>query len=170
MSIWKKTKKNFLKLYNRLNKRNCITLIKYENLVSDTEHELKKLCSNLKVNFEKEMLNFHKDKLTIKNAKKIDNWSNLSNPILSSNYNKFKNELEDWEIKFIEHECCELLNNFNYELEFKSSDKLNDTIKFKIDEQENLFLNMKKNNLSPKEQEIRSKRQRAINQIIGRKL
>ena len=66
-------------------------------------------------------------------------------------------------------------NKFNNSITNRVSETKNidlelDTIKFKIDEQENLFLNVKKNNLSPKEQEIRSKRQKAINQIIGRKL
>ena len=63
----------------------------------DFESELKKICDQLYINYSDEMLNFYKDKLTIKNAIKIENWSNLSKPVIKNNYNKFKDELNDWE-------------------------------------------------------------------------
>ena len=170
IEVWKEDQIKFLKHYNKLNKLGRGILIKYENLISNPESELKKICEHIGIDYNNKMLTFYKDKLTIKNAIKIENWNNLSKPVIKNNYNKFKDELNDWEIQYIEYHCSELMQLFDYEFELKPISSLNKKLCEKIEKQENLYNKHNHQEISKKEQEVRNKRQLAIKQILNRKL
>ena len=170
VEVWKNDQINFLKHYKKINELDRGILIKYENLIINPESELKKICEQLNINYNDEMLNYYKDKLTIKNAIKIENWNNLSKPVIKNNYNKFKDELNDWEIQYIEYQCRELMQLFDYEFELKPIRTLNKKVCEKIEKQENLYSKHNHQKISKEEQEVRNKRQLAINQILNRKL
>ena len=170
VEVWKNDQINFLKHYKNFSELGRGIYIKYENLIINPESELKKICEQLYINYNDEMLNYYKDKLTIKNAKKIENWNNLSKPVLKNNYNKFKDELNDWEIQYIEYHCRELMQLFDYEFELNPIRTLNKKVYEKIEKQENLYNKQDHKKISKEEQEVRINRQLAINQILKRKL
>ena len=170
VEVWKNDQINFLKHYKNFNELGRGIFIKYENLIINPENELKKICEQLFINYNDEMLNYYKDKLTIKNAKKIENWNNLSKPVLKNNYNKFKDELKDWEIQYIEYHCRELMQLFDYEFELNPIRTLNKKVYEKIEKQESLYNKQDPQKISKEEQEVRNNRQLAINQILKRKL
>ena len=59
---------------------------------------------------------------------------------------------------------------FDYEFELKPIRTLNKKVCEKIEKQENLYYKHNHQKISKEEQEVRNKRQLAINQILKRKL
>ena len=102
---WKEDQQQYLKI-TELEKANFKSVtLKYENLVSDTENQLKKFLKNVNLDFQEEMIHLEKDKLTQKNAGQQKAWENLSKPVMKDNFNKFEKELTTQEIRFIEAIC-----------------------------------------------------------------
>ena len=168
--VWKKDQEEFLKLYGYLFDYDRILLLRYEDLLSNTENELKKICKFLNKKFSSKMLDFHKDKLTIKNANRILDWKNLSKPVLKNNSKKFIKELSDWEIKYLEYECFELLDYFGYKNMYEKQINLDSNINELIKDQEKIYLKQTLNNLKPEEQEIRKNRLKILRKILDRKM
>lgn len=116
---WKNDQQNYLKILALENNENNIVSIKYEDLVSDTEKKLKPILNMLNLNFEAGMLEMGKDDLTNKNAKQQKAWENLSKPVMTDNFNKFKIELSQEEIMNIEAICYFEMVELGYEPEYK---------------------------------------------------
>ena len=89
-------------------------VVRYEDLVSDSEKSLRKICKLLGLEYSEEMLAFHKNQLTQDNAGKNPLWKNLSKEVMSDNFNKFKKELTAFEIAAIEVTCWSTLRYFGY--------------------------------------------------------
>ena len=64
--------------------------------------------------YSEQMLRFHETPRTVKNAERIDAWSNLGEGVLSNNYAKDPKVLTDEEIRYIELRCFDLMNLFGY--------------------------------------------------------
>lgn len=90
-------------------------LVRYEDLVANTEASLRRICDLLEIPFSEKMLEFHNSKLTQDNAAKNPLWKNLAREVMSDNFNKFKKELTEDEIAAIEYTCWPLLKFFGYE-------------------------------------------------------
>lgn len=89
-------------------------VVRYEDLVADSEKSLRKICNLLEIDYSADMLAFHKNELTQDNADKNPLWKNLSKEVMSDNFNKFKKELTAGEIAAIEVTCWSLLRYFGY--------------------------------------------------------
>lgn len=117
---WKVDQQNMLKTHDTLQSMSILTT--YEKLITDTESELKKIIGFLGLSYEPEMLDFHKDELTQKNAKQQKAWKNLSKSVISNNKNKYREELSEQEIKYIEKICYYEMMYLGYSPEFDLSD------------------------------------------------
>ncbi len=87
---------------------------RYEDLISDPETVLKRLCEFLNLSFEKGMLDFHKNESTNKDASARKGWGNLSKTILTDNKEKYREGLSRSEIVWLEHNLRPHLQIFNY--------------------------------------------------------
>lgn len=142
--------------------------ISYEDLVQDSESTLRSICDKMGIPFSDEILNFFKDENTIKNAKKIKNWDNLSKPVLKNNSRKFLKELTAEEISYIEYLTKDLMEELAYEAinptisedEFR---RISTELESKEDDKQKITL-------TEEEETLRSKRMKVIQTIINRKL
>ncbi|MFC0525420.1 sulfotransferase [Pontibacillus salicampi] len=111
---WKKDQVQFLKDFSFLQGK--ALLIKYEDLISQTEETLIKVCNFFNMPYHEEMNNFYQDKLTTLNANNNEAWSNLSVGVMKDNREKYKAELTSTEIKCIEKICYPEMKVLQYEL------------------------------------------------------
>jgi hypothetical protein len=98
---WKIANKKIEKLSKKY--PNQYYLLKYEELVSDSEQEIKKICTFLNVSFQESMLNFHqaKDKVLKDFSKKeIDKYhSSLYQPINTRKVGIWKKKMRERNVK-----------------------------------------------------------------------
>jgi len=116
--LWKKEQEICIRLYKNSKFKNTIFLLKYENLLENPKKEIRKLCEFIDEPFEDEMLNFHRGSTSKILSKKSQVWMNLSKPILSNNYKKYKSGLKPKQIQIIEGMNHRIMKYFDYECEF----------------------------------------------------
>lgn len=90
--------------------------VKYEDLVQAPNDEIRDLCAFLDVEVVDEMLSHHEREEAEHMADNAHMFENLSKPIMSDNYGKFRDELSDEEIGIVEKVAREALDYFGYEL------------------------------------------------------
>lgn len=122
-NVWNKDQTRSLIDYFNLKGSGGIHLVKYEDLVSDARKELMAICKFLDLEFEEGMLGYHSGKNEENMSKATDNWKNLSKPLLKDNFNKFKTQLSENEIKYIEYLNYELMTYLGYRPEYDKVDK-----------------------------------------------
>ncbi len=111
---WKKDQTFAKKLLTQIAPERSF-MLRYEDILTEPEKEIKRLCDFLGVEFEEEMLAFQKNSLTEKNAQKTKDWENLNKPLMKSNFNKYKKELSEDEICYVEAICGDEMDFFGYE-------------------------------------------------------
>lgn len=105
-----------LQFQDKYNKSQHV-IVKYEDLALEPEKTVKELCLGLNIEFEPQML----DTQQFKN-KKGEVWSGNSifeskiNGFSSSSINKWKTQLQDWELLITQFCLEEVMNSFSYEL------------------------------------------------------
>lgn len=119
---WKKDQSESIKAYGYLKDLDKIILIKFEDLLKNTEKEIRKICEFLEVDFTNKMFEFYKSDLVKENCQNRPGWQDLPKPIMHDNYNNYKTKLSDIEVKYIEAFCEEEMKFFNYEKEFDSEE------------------------------------------------
>ena len=115
---WQKDQQNSLKNYNELVKRRQAYLIKYEDLISDAEKYTCEIINFLGLPHDSNIINFHQDELTKKNATMQKAWNNLSHGVIKDNKRKYLNELDEQEIKIIEKICYFEMQYLGYACEY----------------------------------------------------
>jgi hypothetical protein len=165
---WKADQGQNLTLYAHLKESDRIILTQYEDLVSNPERELKHLCSFLNLAYTDEMLDYHNNQLTIDNAQRLQNWRNLQEPILKSNFDKYKQALSPLEIQYIEALCETEMGYLGIEAEYELTDDL-ESLERQLDEYEST-LSFEGATLTPEEMTIRQNRLDVIKRIINRRL
>jgi hypothetical protein len=91
---------------------------RYEDLVSEPQAVLTALCGFLNLDFESSMLDFHVTDDAVKLSQSTGARGNLSKPLMSSNFGKYKNQLSKPEIVMVETYLGDLIKRFGYELDF----------------------------------------------------
>ncbi|MDK2772953.1 MAG: sulfotransferase [Flavobacterium sp.] len=119
-NIWQKNQSETLKLYQQFPDK--ILWVKYEDLISNQEQELMRICDFLDVDFEEGMVDYHKKKISQENAAQTDNWKNLNQSIIKNNSKKYLKALRKEQIQFIEYVCKNEMEALNYDLEFSIID------------------------------------------------
>jgi hypothetical protein len=166
--VWKNDQKGSLELYGFLQDAEKIILVRYKDLVSKPEIELRRICNFLLIPYNPSMLEFYKNDLTIKNSERIRGWHNLQRPIISNNFAKYRTMLGELEIRYIEALCQPEMEFLGYPLDFASTDDLSLLEQALLESEKRLP--GKHETLSKEEETIRSRRLAVIERIIHRKL
>ena len=119
---WKIDQQNNLKNFNELKKNGFAHFVRYEDLISNVESEVAKICKFLGVDYDPNVINFYSDEFTQKNAMMNDAWSNLSKSVLSDNKDKYRAGLSDFEIMVIEKICYFEMKALKYGVEYDWND------------------------------------------------
>ncbi|MCF6219747.1 MAG: sulfotransferase [Robiginitomaculum sp.] len=117
VQTWVKDQTESLRYFNQMSISGRALQIRYEDLVADTSATAKKLCQHVGVKYDPVMLDYYKDKRTVKNAKRIQAWGNLAKPVMTSNFGKYKKSLSQHDIRYIELNCHKLMTKFGYALD-----------------------------------------------------
>lgn len=101
----------FTALKTNLERSKSYNYIKFENLVQNSEQEIKKICQILKIEFDDSLLLPTKEgKVYAGNSHDGKKFSNIS----KDNLNKFSKRITDWEISVIEYFCRDMMEFFDY--------------------------------------------------------
>ena len=87
----------------------------YEELTSNPEHVISGLCEFLDIPFIPDMMNFHRSSEATRTATKSSLWSNLTQPVMSGNSNKFKKNMSEQHIRIIESLAGKIMDQLGYE-------------------------------------------------------
>lgn len=98
-------------------------LHRYEDLLTDPEALLQRLCSFLDVAFEPAMLEFHQTDQATALAGTNKQRANVSKPLMSSNFAKYRTALTRKEIRQVEKRLGDLMQLFGYPLELVPAEK-----------------------------------------------
>ncbi len=113
---WNYYNKQALKFAKKYPKK-CL-IIRFEDLLGQSEDTLRKICSFLKVPYTLELLNFYK------NPKNVFEWNKkVAEPLDIKAAYKWKTKMEQAELDKVNYICKDLINYFGYELPPLSSSK-----------------------------------------------
>jgi len=87
----------------------------YEELTSEPEHVISDLCEFLGIPFIPNMLDFHRSGEAARTAKKSSLWSNLTQPVMAGNTNKFKKNMSEQHVRIIESLAGNIMDQLGYE-------------------------------------------------------
>jgi len=110
-SSWANTHKRFLKFQE--SHPDNVKVIKYEDLIFDSERHIRRICKFLEINYSDRMLNYHKEKLTLFDATHISKKKVMSG-INSSSVGKWKKVLSQEQADRFYDVASELIDYFNY--------------------------------------------------------
>jgi len=116
IEVWRRDQERALELAKVLPER--VIVHRYEDLISDPEKTLKRLCLFLNAEFEESMIEFNKKGSSKTAAGLSKSWENLEKGIIKNNEKKYLKGLSSKEIKIIEYTLSPLMNEFGYELDF----------------------------------------------------
>lgn len=114
--IWKEDQYETLKIYEKY--KDEILLVKYEDLISNQVDVLKVICEFLKIPFDSNMVEFHRNKTSKDNAVQTVNWRNLDKEIIVDNFKKYIQNLSQEQIEYIEFVCQDEMKRLNYTFDF----------------------------------------------------
>ncbi|MBF0217050.1 MAG: sulfotransferase [Candidatus Omnitrophica bacterium] len=112
---WKREQDLGEQLLERL-KEDDIILLKYEELIKDTEKELKRISGFIREEFFPGMLKFFNTREAAKSAGISLAWRNTGRPVMSGNSGKFLAGLSEKEIELFETIAGKELRRFGFEL------------------------------------------------------
>ena len=92
-----------------------VATLRYEDVLNDPERELRRVCHDLDLSFSEDMLRFSERSFSARtDAGRSAMWSNLNKPILSDNAQKFRRELDDDQIAYVEAATAPLMATLGY--------------------------------------------------------
>lgn len=122
-ATWLKDQTESVRYFNQIKSSGRALQIRYEDLVADTPATAKKLCQHVGAEYDPVMLDFYKDKRTAQNARRIEAWGNLSKPVMTSNFGKYRKSLTSEDIRYIELKCHKLMTSFDYVLDTNAAEQ-----------------------------------------------
>ncbi|OED45978.1 sulfotransferase family protein [Leisingera sp. S232] len=100
-----------------------VFLHRYEDLLTAPEALLKRMCGFLEVDFEPGMLDFHQTDQAAALATSHKQRANVSKPLMSGNFAKYRSALTRKEIRQIENRLGDLMQLFGYPLDLAAPGK-----------------------------------------------
>lgn len=91
--------------------------IHYEDILAFPEESVRSICEFIGEDFDEAMLEFHEQRTNKEAADAVHSWDNLSNPIMRSNYGKYKDQFSDRTVRKIESIAYRELYQTGYPLE-----------------------------------------------------
>lgn len=86
----------------------------YEDLISDPQKTLEKLCAKLDVCYEENMLTYYKEAGSVVQGKEIDWKKNVFKPVLSENKEKWREGLSNSQVHLVELICTTAFSHLGY--------------------------------------------------------
>jgi len=162
---WREDQIAALKFKETINPSNFSSVC-YEELIVDPENVIKKLCDELSVTFNKNMLSYYTSIESKNAANSGDMWKNLRSPILKNNYKKYKVELTESEISIFENVAQDILHRLGYQTEnFRLLENLDVNHFFILDE---LMKSQILSTMSEKERKVKNIQENFINLLKQR--
>jgi len=119
INTWKKDQEESRRVLLELGPKR-VFFQRYEDLISNTEESLIRLCEFLEVPYEMKMLDFHKqESVQIDARNRPEGWANLSKGVMKDNKEKFRKGLSPSEIIQLEHRLKDLIKIFDYRLAYE---------------------------------------------------
>ena len=115
VATWLKDQSAALGLFHQLRGSGRALVLRYEDVLRDTEAALSEVVAWMGLEYTPDMLEYHTKSRTQKNASRIDAWANLSRGVMHDNYSKFSQALGEDDVRFIELRCWNLMNVLGYE-------------------------------------------------------
>lgn len=170
VDTWLEDQIGALDLFGQLSGTGRCRVIRYEDLLRDTEECLSAVSAWIGLDYEGEMLQFHRDQRTKTNSRRITAWNNLEKGVLRDNHSKFRGQLSNNEIRYIELRCSHLMRVFGYE----TLTATNLSTEKPLDKQEEIkhlesLVTKGTYRIPPVESEIRNRRLETIARILERK-
>lgn len=117
VETWRNDQRMSLEMTRQIRSNRSTLLLRYEDLISEPEISARMLCRAIGIDFDGNMLEYHADDRTRRNADKVSAWNNLAKPVLGSNAGKYKTALSGTDIRCIELSCARLMTIFGYAFE-----------------------------------------------------
>ena len=114
---WQHEQNLCLKLYHELGDKRVIKIC-YEDLISQPEKELKRVCEFIGAKYNSACLEYYKSFEAKNTASSGNMWQNVERKIIADNFNRYKKELSTDEIILFEKIAGETLRALNYTLNF----------------------------------------------------
>lgn len=112
---WCFDQQGYIETVAQLGTETPIGFLRYEDVLTDPEAQLRRVCRDLDMPFSDDMLRFSERSSSARaDATRSSMWSNLDKPILSDNAQKFRSELDDDQIAYIEAATAPLMAAFGY--------------------------------------------------------
>ena len=112
---WCFDQQGYIETLGQLGPDTPVATLRYEDVLSDPEGQLRRVCDALELPFSADMLRFSERSSSARaDAGRSSMWSNLDKPILSGNAQKFRRELDDDQIAYIEAATAPLMAAFGY--------------------------------------------------------
>ena len=99
-------------------KNKDIIHIRYEDILQDTENTIRKVTKFLKIPFEEGMLKYYETDATKTDSKRAGDWNNLSKPIISENFNKYRKILTTNQTRLFEKVAGRELEMLGYKRDY----------------------------------------------------
>jgi hypothetical protein len=160
--VWQNDQSKMLIQYSYLKAQKQILLLTYEDLVTNPEKECKRICNHLGITYDENMLTFYKKPEVQAMASETDAWKNLKNSVMSKNFGKYRTELNETEIRYVESVCYEEMGTYGYKAEYKrgQDEKLASLLLTPTRSSKGI--------VSSLEKKIRDKRLKTIQRILAR--
>ena len=122
--FWQEEQRHNIRLYTLLKEHGKTILLRYEDLLKNPTNELQRICHFMNLHFDMDMLNFHQSKNAIANADAEIHWINLKKPLMKANYGKYKSDLNESEIRYVEGLCQAEMQFLGYQRDHNISHDL----------------------------------------------
>lgn len=165
---WNNLQRKSEDLVNRVGVNRAIT-IRYEDLIQEPEQVMRQICTFLGLPFSDQVFNYFQSEESKHTAASGFMWSNVTQPILRNNTQKYKSVLTEWEIKIFESIAGQMLMKNGYTVdvedplifspeEIKEFEIQNERLKKETLSQEHLKIDLQK----------RAAQQALVEEIKGR--
>ena len=91
--------------------------LRYEDLISDPEQELRKLCDKLGIDFQGSMLHYHEQNADLVAGDEREWKENVFKPVISGNSGKWKDSLSSRELGMVEIGYEDQMQEWGYEVD-----------------------------------------------------
>jgi len=119
-TLWCQQQQLGLAHEQQLPKANWLRLL-YEDLIAHPEQKLQEICEFLGENFEEQMLKFCETPAAQLSASLSQSWANTASPVQRHNAGKYRQALNESEIRLVEEVAGEVMGEFGYPLDFQPS-------------------------------------------------
>jgi len=119
-AIWADDQRGFLRLRAELQTvtGKSVPCFSYENLLQNWSESLSAACSELGLDFDASMVEFHGKGRAQSDGAAVSEWRNLSRPLMTGNAGKFRDGLSTDEIRYVEAVCHDSMATLGYEPEY----------------------------------------------------